>query len=115
MILQRLREFAERVLVAHPNNYDAYLAPGIENYILSRKIAPMRFLLRLQGAQIDHAKGIDRLAKTAAHGHYLEPLARLLPADNNPNEGARLLRELHDRFQHKRYKFGGLGRIKPGA
>jgi hypothetical protein len=45
MILQRSREFAERVLVAHPNNYDAYLAPGIENYILSRKIAPMRFLM----------------------------------------------------------------------
>ncbi len=57
---------------AHPNNYDAYLAPGIENYILSLKVAPVRFLLRLKGAQVDHDKGIDGLAKTAAHGYYLE-------------------------------------------
>jgi hypothetical protein len=65
----------------------------------------MRFPLRLKGAQVDHDKGIEGLAKTAAHGHYLEPLARLQLAvaalrDNNPNEGARLLRELYDRFPH---------------
>jgi hypothetical protein len=28
MILQRSREFAERVLVAHPNNYDGTLGAG---------------------------------------------------------------------------------------
>ena len=74
------REYAERLLSAHPDNFDAYLAPGIENYILSLKIAPVRFLLRLKGAQVDHDKGIDGLKKTAAHGYYLEPFAKLLLA-----------------------------------
>src|SRR3954452_5486470 len=90
------REYAERLLTAHPNNYDAYLAPGIENYILSLKIAPVRFLLLLKGAQVDHDKGVDGLARTAAHGYHLEPFAKLLLAvaalrDHNPNEAAKLL------------------------
>jgi hypothetical protein len=100
---KRSRQYAERLLSAHPNRYDAYLAPGVENYILSLKTAPVRFLLRLKGAQVDRNKGIDGLAKTAAHGYYLEPFAKLLLAvaalrDNNPGEAARLLRELHKRF-----------------
>ena len=56
------REYAERLLSAQPSSYDAYLAPGIENYILSLKVAPVRFLLRLKGAQVDHDRGIDGLA-----------------------------------------------------
>jgi hypothetical protein len=110
------REYAERLLSAQPNNYDAYLAPGVENYILSQKTAPVRFLLRLKGAQVDHDKGIDGLAKTAAHGYYLEPFAKLLLAvaalrDNNPNEAARLLRELHERFPHNPLYLRELDRI----
>ena len=66
-------------------------------------MAPVRFLLRLKGGQVDHDKGINSLARTAAHGYYLEPFAKLLLAvaalrDNNPSEAARLLRELHQRF-----------------
>jgi len=114
---KRSREFAERLLSAHPDNYDAYLAPGIENYILSLKVAPVRFLLRLKGARVDRDKGIDGLAKTAAHGYYLEPFAKLLLAvaalrDNNANEAARLLRELHDRFPHNPLYVRELDRIK---
>jgi hypothetical protein len=74
------REYADRLLSVHPDVYDAYLGPGVENYILSQKGAPVRFFLRLKGAQVDHDKGIDRLAKTAAHGYYLEPFAKLLLA-----------------------------------
>jgi len=100
---KRSREYAERLLSVHPDIYDAYLGPGVENYLLSQKVAPVRFLLRFKGAQVDHDKGIDRLETTAAHGHYLEPFAKLLLAvaalrDNNPSEAARLLRELHQRF-----------------
>ena len=110
------REYAERLLSAQPNNYDAYLAPGIENYILSLKIAPVRFLLRLKGAQVDHDKGIDGLKKAAAHGYYLEPFAKLLLAvaalrDNKPDQAARLLRELHQRFPHNPLYVRELDRI----
>lgn len=100
---KRSREYAERLLSRHPDIYDAYLGPGVENYILSQKAAPVRIFLRLKGAQVDHDKCIDRLAKTAAHGYYLEPFAKILLAvaalrDNNPSEAARLLRELHQRL-----------------
>lgn len=116
---KRAREYAERLLSAHPDNYDAYLAPGVENYLLSLKNAPIRFLLRLNGAQVDREKGIDRLEKTAEHGYYLEPFAKLLLAvaalrDNNPDEAARLLRELHARFPNNPLYVRELDRIKPG-
>ena len=116
MYTKQSREFAGRLLSFHPDNYDAYLASGVENYILSQKSAPVRFLLRLKGAQVDHDKGIDELAKTAAHGYYLEPFAKLLLAvtalrDNNPNEAARLLRELHERFPHNPLYVRELNRI----
>lgn len=110
------REYAERLLSAHPDKYDAYLGPGVENYILSQKAAPVRLFLRLKGAQVDHDKGINRLARTAAHGYYLEPFAKLLLAvaalrDNNPSEAARLLQELHHRFPHNSLYVRELDRI----
>jgi hypothetical protein len=113
---KRSREYAERLLSAHPDIYDAYLGPGVENYILSQKVAPVRFFLRLKGAQVDHDKGIDRLAKTAAHGYYLEPFAKLLLAvaalrDNNSSKAARLLQELHQRFPHNSLYVRELDRI----
>jgi hypothetical protein len=113
---KRSREYAERLLSVDSDIYDAYLGPGVENYILSQKAAPVRFFLRLKGAQVDHDKGIDSLEKTSAHGYYLEPFAKLLLAvaalrDNNPGEAARLLRGLHQRFPHNSLYVRELDRI----
>lgn len=74
------RMVAEKLLAAHPECYDAHLATGVENYMLSLKPAPMRFLLRLGGARTDKATGIRQLRITAEKGHYLLPFARLLLA-----------------------------------
>lgn len=74
------RESAERLIAAQPNNYDAYMAIGVENYLLSLKPAPVRWLLRLDGAQTDKQMGIGKLRITAEKGHYLLPFARLLLA-----------------------------------
>lgn len=71
---KRSREYAERLLSVHPDIYDAYLGPGVENYILSQKVAPVRFFLRLKGAQVDHDKGIDNLARTANAAITWSPL-----------------------------------------
>jgi hypothetical protein len=73
-------ELAERLLRAAPDCYDAYLAIGIENYILGLKPAPVRWLLRLYGAQTDKDEGIRKLELTAEKGHYLLPYARLMLA-----------------------------------
>lgn len=74
------RRVAERLLAADPSYYDAYLAVGVENYLLSLKPAPMRWVLHLTGAQTDRETGLARLRITADKGHYLLPYARLLLA-----------------------------------
>ena len=71
---------AERLLATDPQFYDAWLAVGVENYMLSAKPAPVRWFLRLTGAQTDKSVGIEKLKLTAEKGHYLAPFARLLLA-----------------------------------
>jgi hypothetical protein len=78
--LKRSRALAESLLAKHPQCYDAYLAIGLENYVLSLKPLAVRWMLRLGGAQTDRQTGIDRLRVTAEKGHYLLPYARLLLA-----------------------------------
>jgi hypothetical protein len=97
------RVFADRLMAVNPQAYDAYLGPGVENYLLSLKPAPLRVLLRLTGSRIDREKGIEQLQQAAAHGHYLEPFAKLLLAvaamrDKNTPRARELLAELHTRF-----------------
>jgi len=79
---------AEKLLAAHPDVYDGYIAQGIENYLLSQKNAAVRWFLRLGGAQTDKQLGIEKTSITAEKGHYFMPYARLLLAiqelrDNN--------------------------------
>jgi hypothetical protein len=49
--VKRTRGRAEQLLEKHRDCYDAYLAIGFENYVLSLKAAPLRWLLRMNGAQ----------------------------------------------------------------
>jgi hypothetical protein len=79
-VIKNSRETAEKLLALDPNYYDAYLAIGVENYMLSLKAAPVRWLLSLGGAQVDRERGIQNLRLTAEKGHYLSPYARLLLA-----------------------------------
>jgi hypothetical protein len=74
------RQMAEKLLMKHPNLYDAWIAIALENYLLSLKAAPVRWLLRLGGAQTDKAVGFEKMQLTAEKGHYLLPYARLLLA-----------------------------------
>lgn len=74
------RMTAEKLLAIDPQFYDAYLAVGVENYMLSLKAAPFRLFLRLAGAETDRETGLQRLRLTAENGHYLKPYARLLLA-----------------------------------
>ena len=70
--------FAHRLLAVDPNAYDAYLAVGMENYILGLKPAPVRWLLQMAGGETNRVLGEHDLELTAAQGHYLKPLAKLL-------------------------------------
>jgi hypothetical protein len=103
MFTKEGRPYGDKLLLVDPGAFDAYLGSGVENYLLSLKVAPLRILLRLTGSRIDHDKGLEQLRMTALHGYYLEPFAKLLLAvaalrDKNPEQAAELLRGLHDRF-----------------
>ena len=74
------RSAAQKLLAQRPDYYDAYLALGVENYLLSLKPAPVRWFLRFGGSETDKQEGLKSLRLTAEHGHYLLPYARLLLA-----------------------------------
>jgi hypothetical protein len=93
------RTRAEKLLSANPTYYDAWLAVGVENYMLSVKPAPLRWILRLSGGETDRALGLEKLRLTAEKGHYLAPFARLLLAvaalrDHHDEQARSLLAEL---------------------
>ncbi|MGI8958502.1 MAG: hypothetical protein ACR2IV_01810 [Bryobacteraceae bacterium] len=101
--VKQARGRAEQLLAKHPDCYDGYLAIGFENYVLSLKPAPLRWLLRINGAQTDRDTGIAKLRLTAENGHYLKPFAELLLAvaalrDKNEREAKRLLSRLTAQF-----------------
>jgi len=78
--MKQARTAAEQLLAAYPDRCDAWVAVGVENYMLSIKAAPMRWLLRLAGGETDRALGIQKLKLAAEKGHLLAPFARLLLA-----------------------------------
>jgi hypothetical protein len=94
---------ARQLLAKDPGYYDAYLAVGVENYLLSLKPAPVRWLLRLDGAETDRAAGVQKLQLVAEKGHYMLPYARLLLVvaalrDNNREQAHALLEGLAQEF-----------------
>ena len=102
-LLKQGRSAAEKLLAENPTCYDAYLAVGVENYMLSLKPAPVRWILRITGAQTDKSLGIEKLRVTAEKGHYLLPYARVLLAvaalrDNNRVRARALLQDMVTNF-----------------
>jgi hypothetical protein len=99
------RQEAERLLAADPAYCDAWVAIGVENYMLSIKPLIVRWLLRAAGGQADRDLGIEKLRLTAAKGHYLAPFARLLLAvaamrEGDAGQARALLTALAREFPH---------------
>jgi hypothetical protein len=94
---------SKRALAIDPKMYDAYLASGVENYMLSLRFAPVRWVLSWTGAGTDRAEGIRLLHLTASQGHYLAPFARMMLAvaairDGHPQEARDILTALSKEF-----------------
>jgi len=101
--IKEAQVLAEQLLRVCPDCHDADLAGGVENYLLSQKMAAERWLLRLTGAQTDKQAGIEKLRTVAEKGLYLKPYAKILLAiaalrDNNKAEAKELLAELAGKF-----------------
>lgn len=115
--LKQARAAAEALLKNNSSYYDAYLAIGVENYLLSLRAAPVRWLLQIGGARTDKDTGIKNLRITAEKGHYLQPYARLLLAiaalrDQDRNRARELLQGLSRQFPNNRLYTRELAQIR---
>jgi hypothetical protein len=93
------RILAQQLLKQKPDEYDAMLALGVENYLTGIKPAPVRWMLSLGGIDPNKEQGLRELEQTAAHGNLLKPFAKLLLAvtalrDKNNTQGCDLLHQL---------------------
>jgi hypothetical protein len=96
-------KYAKQALALNPTLYDANLAVGVENYMLSLKAAPIRWILGMAGAGTSKTEGVRLLKLTAEHGHYLAPFARLMLAvgelrDGRIQQGKEILISLSKEF-----------------
>ncbi len=111
------RTIAEKLLSVDPGCYDAYLAIGVENYMLSLKPAPIRWVLQLSGSETDKETGIAKLKLTAEKGTYLRPYARLLLGvaalrDGDRDTARRILQDLTREFPHNYLYSEELARLR---
>jgi len=114
------RAAAEKLLAADPSFYDAWLAVGVENYMLGVKSAPVRFFMRLSGAETSRAAGIEKLKLTAEKGRFLKPFARLLLGvaalrDHDTRTASHILSNLAREFPHNPLYRQELARLDPAA
>jgi hypothetical protein len=112
------RRVAEKLISIDPSYYDAYLAIGIENYLLGINPAPIRWMLKLGGAQTDKDHGLKELRITADKGRFLAPYARLLLAvaairDQDRTTARTLLAGLSREFPQNQLYQKELAKLQP--
>jgi hypothetical protein len=104
--LKRMKEankYAKELLALHPDATDAYVAPGIANYVIGSLDPGARFALWFGGIHGDRKLGMEQVAKTAENGRYLLPFAKIILALAARREkqnalAQRLLRELKEKY-----------------
>ena len=101
--VKEANEYAKRLLAQHPDAADAYIAPGIANYIIGSQSAGTRFTLWFGGIHGDKKLGMEQLAKTAENGLYLKPFAKIVLAlaarrEKQDALAQKLLRELTEQY-----------------
>ena len=101
--VKEANEYAKRLLAQHPDAADAYIAPGIANYIIGSQSAGTRFTLWFGGIHGDKKLGMEQLAKTAENGLYLKPFAKIVLAlaarrEKQDPLAQKLLRELTEQY-----------------
>ena len=101
--MKRANGYAKELLAQHPDATDAYIAPGIANYIIGSQSAGSRFVLRFDGIHGDKKLGMEQVARTAENGRYLRPFAKIILALAARREkqnalAQRLFRELSEQY-----------------
>lgn len=69
---------ANTLLRMNPSFYDAYIWPGVANYVVGSLAFPLRWLAKLRGYPGDKERGLANLQLAAAKGSLLRPYAKIL-------------------------------------
>jgi hypothetical protein len=101
--MKEANEYAKQLLAQRPDATDAYVAPGIANYIIGSLNPGYRLALWFGGIHGDKKLGMEQVAKTAENGRYLRPFAKIMLALAARREkqnvlAQKLLRELKEEF-----------------
>jgi hypothetical protein len=101
--MKEANEYAKQLLAQRPDAADAYVAPGIANYIIGSLNPGYRFALWFGGIHGDKKLGMEEVAKTVDNGRYLRPFAKIMLALAARREkqnalAQRLLHELSEEF-----------------
>jgi hypothetical protein len=101
--MKKANGYAKEFLAQHPEATDAYIAPGIANYIIGSQNAGSRLLLRFGGIHGDKKLGMEQVARTAEDGRYLRPFAKIILAlaarrEKQDALAQRLLHELKEQY-----------------
>jgi hypothetical protein len=101
--IRRAERIAERLLALRPDALDAHVAIGAANYIIGSLPSYKRMFLWVGGIRGDRERGMEQLARSAAGGHYLRPLAKALLAlvskrERQPDRARLLFEELTREF-----------------
>src|SRR5712672_434448 len=101
--MKEANEYAKQLLAVHPDASDAYVAPGIANYIIGSLNPGYRFALWFGGIHGDKKLGMEQISKTVENGRYLRPFAKIMLAlaarrEKQNTLAQKLLHELTEEF-----------------
>jgi hypothetical protein len=97
--VRRSTVWANRLLRADPNFYDAHLCNGVAEYILGSLPFFIRWFVRIDDIQGSKEQGMRNVELVAKQGHYFKPFAKILLGiaylrEKRPHDTKRLLTEL---------------------
>ncbi len=101
--MKKANGYAKQLLAQHPDATDAYIAPGIANYIIGSQSGGTRFTLWFGGIHGDKKLGMEQVARTAENGRYLRPFAKIILAlaarrEKQDALAQKLFRELSEQY-----------------
>ena len=101
--MKKANAYAKQLLAEHPDATDAYIAPGIANYVIGSQSGGTRFALWVGGVHGDKKLGMEQVARTAENGRYLRPFAKIILAlaarrEKQDALAQKLFRELTEQY-----------------
>src|SRR6266852_2365930 len=101
--MKKANAYAKALLAQYPDATDAYIAPGIANYVIGSQSGGTRFALWFGGIHGDKKLGMEQVTRTAENGRYLRPFAKIILAlaarrEKQDALAQRLFRELSEQY-----------------